>query len=242
MAQESQMKLQHKFAICIFSPLLLASIALGQQDYVSRYDVYTGFMYLSSPLINLGESGFHTQVGTNPSRWYSLGFDFSTGTGDTTLTTNMLKSSLQQEIGTQLAPFKAGGLLPAGYEPTVPMHSSSQTYATGPQFNYRHFRAVTLFAHPDLGAIHEAAIPHPNDEISKLLVAQLAPSGIKTDWTYFYGFGGGVDFNLIRHFGMRVTVDFVRDHLFSDLLNARNTVRFSVGPAFHLGKNVAASK
>jgi hypothetical protein len=75
--------------------------------------------------------------------------------GDTTLTTNMLKSSLQKEIAGQLAPLKTAGLLPANYEPVVPMHSQSQTYATGPQINYRHFRAVTLFVHPDLGAIHE---------------------------------------------------------------------------------------
>ena len=232
------MKTPHKFALCLFSPILLASVALGQQDYIGRYDVYSGYMYLSSPLIGLGESGFHTQIGTNPAKWYSLGFDFSAGVGDTALTPNMLKSSLQQEIGSELL---AAGI-PSSYKLILPMHSQSQTYATGPQINYRHFRAVTLFIHPDLGAIHENAIPHPTDPLTTMLVSQLAPSGTKTDWTYFYGVGGGVDFNIAKHFGMRVTVDFVRDHLFSDLLNARNTVRFSVGPAFHFGKNVAAQK
>ncbi len=236
------MKIPHKFAICVAFPLLMASIALGQEDYIGRYDVYTGYMYLRSPIINLGESGFHTQIGINPARWYSLGFDFSAGAGNTTLNVDMLKPSLQQEIGAQLAPLKTGGLIPAGYEPTVPLRSRSQTYAAGPQLNYRHFRAFTLFFHPDLGAIHEAAVPHPVDLISKGLVAQLAPSGTKTDWTYFYGFGGGADINLFRHFGVRLQADFVRDHLFSDLLNSRNTVRFSVGPAFHLGKNVAEPK
>jgi len=238
------MKTPHKLAICVLSSLLLSSIAFGQQDYIGRYDVYTGYMYLKSSLIDLGESGFHTQIGMNPAKWYSLGFDFSAGTGDTTLTTSMLKSSVQQQIAAQLAPLKAAGYLPANYEPVVPMHSRSQTYATGPQINYRHFRAVTLFVHPDLGAIHEAAVPHPNpaDPIAKALVANLAPSGTMTDWVYFYGVGGGIDFNVVHHFGLRVTVDFVRDHLFSDLLNARNTVRFSVGPAFHFGKNVAAQK
>lgn len=236
------MKTPLKLAICVLCPLLLASIALGQQDYIGRYDIYTGYMYLTSPLINLGESGFHTQVGTNPAKWYSLGFDFSTGTGDTVLTTNMLKSDIQQQIAAQLAPLKAAGMLPASYEPVVPMHSQSQTYATGPQLNYRRFRKVTLFVHPDLGAIHEAATAHPGDTISKALVAKLAPSGVKTDWVYFYGIGGGVDFNVTDHFGLKVHVDFVRDHLFSDLLNARNSVRFSVGPAFHFGKNIAAQK
>jgi hypothetical protein len=231
-----------KSAICVLSPLLLASIALGQQDYVGRYDVYGGYMYLNSPGLNLGESGFHTQVGTNPTRWYSLGFDFSTGTGDTTLTTNMLKSSIQQQIGAQLAPLKSAGLLPASYEPDVPEHSRTQTYATGPQFNYRHFRSVTLFIHPDVGAIHEDAIPHPGDPISTALVEQMAPSGIKQQWTWFYGFGGGMDFNVTRHVGLRVTADFVHDRLFADIVDTRNTVRFSVGPTFHMGKNMTAQK
>ncbi len=225
-----------RLACSVSFPLFLASIALAQQEYIGQYDLYAGYMYLSSPIIKLGESGFHTQLGLNPAKWYSLGFDFSEGTGATTLTSNMLKSSLQQEISSQLT---AAGL-PAGYAPTVPMHSSSQTYAMGPQINYRHFRKVTIFAHPDLGAIHETAIPHPAGVISILLVKQLAPSGTKEDWTPFYGFGGGVDLNVTRHIGLRLQADFVRDHLFSDLLNARNTVRFSVGPTFHMGKNVAS--
>src|SRR5580700_1215635 len=101
-----------KFAICASSPLWLASIALGQ-DYIGRYDIYTGYMYLSSPLLNLGESGFNTQIGMQPAKWYSLGFDFSAGTGDTALIPSMLKSSLQQQIAAQLAPLKTAGLLPA---------------------------------------------------------------------------------------------------------------------------------
>jgi len=124
----------------------------------------------------------------------------------------------------------------------VGMHSRSQTYATGPQMNYRHFRKVTLFIHPDLGAIHETALATPNDLISRAMVAQMAPGGTKTDWTYFYGVGGGVNFNVTRHVLLKVHVDFVRDHLFSDLLNSRNSVRFSIGPFFQFGKNVAAQK
>jgi hypothetical protein len=201
-------------------------------------------MDLTSPLISLGESGFHTQVGTNLTKWYSLGFDFSTGAGDTTLVPSMLKTSTQQAIVSQLG---AVGI-PASYPLAVPMHSSSQTYAMGPQLNYRHFRKVTLFIHPDLGAIHESATPHPNTSspseqvITTLLIAQLAPSGVKQDWVGFYGFGGGVDFNPTRHIGLKVHVDFVHDKLFPDLLNGRNSVRFSIGPAFHFGKNVAATK
>ena len=69
---------------------------------------------------------------------------------------------------------------------------------------------------------------------------QLAPSGQKTDNTVFYGVGGGGDYNFSKHVGVRVQADMVRDHLFNDLLqNARNTVRFSIGPAFNFGPNIA---
>jgi hypothetical protein len=234
------MKTSYRFAICVFSPLLLASIALGQQDYVGRYDVYTGYMYLNSPGLSLGENGFHTQIGMNPTKWYSMGFDFSAGAGDTSLTTGMMKSSVQQQISQQLAAF---GLTLAAVNP-VPEHSRSQTYATGPQFNYRHFKAITLFVHPDVGAIHETAIPNAAglNLIDQMLIAQLAPSGTKQEWTCFYGVGGGIDFNVTRHVSLKVHADFVHDHLFSDLVNARNSVRLSVGPVFHMGKNVAEQK
>jgi len=236
------MKTRHRLGIGTLTLLLLTSIAFGQQAYVGRYDIYTGFMYLDSPLINLGEAGFHTQIGLNPAKWYAMGFDFSTGTGDTALVPGMLKSSLQQQINGEINQLKAAGMLPANYSIAVPLHSRSETYALGPQLNYRHFAAVTLFVHPDLGAIHEAATPHPTDTLGNAFVAQYAPSGVKTDWTYFYGVGGGFDLNITRHYGVRMQVDFVHDHLFSDLLNGRNSVRFSIGPAVHFGSNVAEKK
>lgn len=233
------MRTPHQLALCL-SPLLLASIAWAQQDYIGRYDVYAGYMYLNSPGLSLAESGFHTQLGTNPAKWYSMGFDFSTGSGDTKLTTGMMKPSVQQQITQQLAPF---GLALSAVQP-VPEHSRTQTYAMGPQVNYRHFRHMTLSIHPSVGAIHEDATPNDAglDLIGKMLVEQLAPSGTKAQWIGFYGFGGAVDFNVTQHVGLRLTADFVHDNLFADLVNTRNTVRFSVGPTFHVGKNLAAQK
>jgi hypothetical protein len=105
---------------------------------------------------------------------------------------------------------------------------------------YRHFRNETLFLRPLFaGAIYEMATPKPGDPIAAAIVAQLAPSGQKTDTTWFLGAGGGIDFLFSRHFAMRTQVDVVHDHLFNDLLaNGRWTVRFSVGPAFNFGRNV----
>jgi hypothetical protein len=71
-------------------------------------------------------------------------------------------------------------------------------------------------------------------------VQQLAPKGKKTDWQGFYGFGGGFDILFNKHIGWRFQSDLVYDHLFNDLLkDGRFTVRFSVGPCFNFGKNIA---
>jgi hypothetical protein len=89
--------------------------------------------------------------------------------------------------------------------------------------------------------MYELATPHApsTDLIARSVVASLAPSGEKTNWVMFYGVGGGVDFNFSKHVGLRVQADLVRDHLFDDLLkDARNTVRFSIGPCFNFGHNI----
>jgi hypothetical protein len=125
----------------------------------------------------------------------------------------------------------------------VPSNSLTQTLAAGPQLEYRHFKKVTIFVRPSFGAIHEVATPQPTDPISKLIVSALAPSGNKKDWTVFYGFGGGADFAITKHIGLRVQADLVYDHLFSDILqDGRLTTRFSIGPCFNLGKNIAKKK
>ena len=221
--------------------VLVAPRAYGQQTYVTRYDLFAGYTFLDSPHVSLFENGFHFQIGVRPKTWYSLGFDYSISTGNLTLTPNLLTTSLQQTLGAELGALEAAGQIPPGYTLVVPSQSRTQTFAAGPQLAYRHYKKVTLFLRPDLGAIHELATPQPaaTDPIAQLIVKQLAPSGKKTDWTVFYGFGGGTDFLFTNHVGLRVQSDLVYDHLFSDLLkDGRFTVRFSVGPIFNFGKNI----
>jgi hypothetical protein len=221
--------------------LPLASVtAHGQQSYVSRYNIYTGYAFLDSPHVSLFENGSHFQFGVNPKTWLALGFDYSISSGNLTLTPGLLTPAWQQQLTGLLEQLAAAGQLPAGYTVAVPSHSLTQTFAGGPQLEYRHFKKVTLFLRPSVGAIHEVATPQPADAISKIIVAALAPTGKKTDSTLFYGFGGGVDFNVTKHIGLRVQADLVYDHLFSDILqDGRLTTRFSVGPNFNLGKNIA---
>jgi hypothetical protein len=60
------------------------------------------------------------------------------------------------------------------------------------------------------------------------------------DWQGFYGIGGGLDIGVTRHLGVRMQTDVVWDHLFDDILrNGRWTIRASIGPSFHFGKNIA---
>jgi hypothetical protein len=225
--------------LLILGPVLLALRAYGQQDYVGRFDLYNGFTWFDSPSANLQERGYHLQAGVNVRTWLAMGFDYSVVTGTLTLTPSLLKPALQNQIAALLAQLKAAGVIPPSYQLAVRTGSTTDTFAAGPQLEYRHFKAVTLFIRPSIGAIYESATPHPADPVATAIVAQLAPSGTKTDWEGFYGFGGGADVNLSKYISVRLQADFVHNSLFSDILNSsRNTVRLSLGPAFHFGHNI----
>ena len=225
--------------LAFIASLLVASQVSAQQDYVGKYDAYVGYAYFNSPKIDLVENGFHIQVGMNPKTWMAMGFDFSRASGDLTLAPDMLLTSLQQKLGAQLAQMAAAGMIPPNYSLSVKTGSVTETYALGPQLMIRRWKSITPFIRPSLGAIHETATPHPADPIAVGIVHQLSPSGEKQDWRPFYGVGWGFDINPSKHVGFRLQADFVHDYLFNDLLNSgRNTIRFSVGPTIHFGKNI----
>jgi hypothetical protein len=213
--------------------------ALGQQTYVSRYDVFAGYTFLDSPHVHLFENGLQLQVAVRPNIWCSLGFDYSVAGGNMTLLPTLLTPMWQIQLGGLLQQLAQAGQLPAGYNLTLRSNSTTQTFAAGRQLAYRHFSKVTLFLRPSVGAIYEDGTPQPADAIQKIVVGAVAPKGNKTDWTAFYGFGGGADFLISNHLGLRVQADLVYDHIFSDLLqDGRFTTRFSVGPCFNFGKNI----
>lgn len=217
--------------------LLVRAPAVAQQTYIGSFDVYGGFAYFESPKVNLAERGFQFQTGYRVRTWLTFGFDYGIATGHTDLTPNVLTSALQTQLGTQFAGLVAAGVIPPNYALVVPIDSTTQNFAAGPQFSYHGFKAVTLFIRPSIGAVHEVATAHATDPIVASVIAQLAPGGQKTDWTGFYGVGGGVDVNVTDHFAIRLQADFVHDHLFSDVLQSRNTIRFGVGPAWQFGGN-----
>lgn len=220
--------------------LLLPAQVFGAQDYVGQFDLYNGFAYFNSPDLNLSQRGYHLQAGYNPKTWLALGFDYSVVVGTLPLTADLLKPSLRSAIQAELTPLVLAGVIPPTYQLSVPTNSTTQTFAAGPQYEYRHFSRVTLFVRPSIGAIYEAATPHATDAVSTAIVHGLAPSGQKTQWTGFYGVGGGVEVNVTKHFALRMQADYVHNTLFTDILkSARNTTRLSIGPAFHFGKNIA---
>jgi hypothetical protein len=222
-------------------PSLLSRSVFAQQTDVRQYDIYNGFTYFETPDLNLAERGYNLQVGRNMKTWYALGFDYSVVNGHNSLTTSVLKTSLQQELNAEIEYLESIGELPPNYQLLVPTDAFSQTFALGPQLEYRHFKKVTLFVRPSIGAIRQRVTPHPTDAFSTAVVEELVPSGTKLDWQGFYGFGGGFDWYATHHFGLRMQSDLVYWHLFNDLLqNGDWTVRFSVGPTFRFGKNIAA--
>jgi hypothetical protein len=231
-------------AIALLLLIALAPASAQQKD-VRQFDSYVGYAFLDSPAISLFENGFQTQFGYRYRTWLSLGVDYSYSRGDLTVTPDLLPTALQQQLAAQLAGLAAAGLIPAGYQLRVPASSTTQSLAAGPQFAYRHFQKITLFARPSFGAIWETATPNPTDPIATLVLAGLKAQGLipssgkKQDVQGFYGFGYGVDFLFNKNFGWRVQGDLVWDHLFNDILrNGRWTTRFSTGPCFNFGRNI----
>ena len=217
--------------------------ARAQQDYVGRYDIYNGFAALVAPNVDLTTRGYHFQAGRNQKTWLALGFDYSVTTGHTSLTPNLLPPALQQQLAQQILALIQAGVIPPTYQVFVPVDSNTQTFAAGPNFNYRKFQRVTFFIRPSLGAVREAATPHPHDQVTAGIAQELVPSGKKTDWTGFYGFGGGYDLNATKHIAIRMQTDIVYFHVFNDLLkDGRWDFRWSIGPTFHFGGNIRPTK
>src|SRR5882757_573544 len=213
--------------------------ARAQQDYVGRYDIYNGFAALFAPNVDLTTRGYHFQAGRNQKTWLALGFDYSVTTGHTSLTPNLLPPALQQQLAQQILALIQAGVIPPTYQVFVPVDSNTQTFAAGPNFSYRKFQRVTFFIRPSLGAVRETATPRPHDMVTAAIAQELVPSGKKTDWTGFYGFGGGYDLNATKHIAIRMQTDIVYFHVFNDLLeDGRWDFRWSIGPTFHFGGNI----
>ena len=100
------------FLLLTLALLFASAPALGQQTYVSRYDLFAGYTFLDSPRVSLFENGFHFQVGVRPKTWCSLGFDYSISGGDLTLTPNLLTTAWQQQLGGLLQQLGASGATP----------------------------------------------------------------------------------------------------------------------------------
>ncbi len=221
-------------AVVILFVLLSALTCFAQQTEVTQFAAFGSYSYLSTPSLNLAQRGFDGDFGYNYNSWLTLGFDFSTFSGHSTLVPNDLNSATQAK----LAPFLP--LLPPGFVIAVPYNSSTQTYEGGPQFNYRHFKHVTLFARPALGALHANFSSTSGNPLLQEVVKTLLNGNLsKSDTVVFYGVGGGATWEINPHFGIRATVDYARYDFFSNVLNgSRNSVRFSVGTKFGFGKNI----
>lgn len=241
-----------RYLLCILM-LFVAFAAVAQQDYVARFDTFAGYSYLTTPNLSLNQNGVNFEGGVNVTRWLALGADYSFFNGSATLLPKQLVQSKQDQLNSVFTPpfafFPApipaelGAFFGANpnYSLKAPYDASTWTFAAGPQLNYRHFKAVTLFLRPDLGVLHEgvtAKVP-ASDLPATLAVASLLPGGKKSDDVVFYGVGGGFDLNVSKHVGIRTTVDYVHCFLFKSLLaESRNSIRISVGPTFRFGGNV----
>lgn len=233
------MRLSRIIILALFVCLITVA-AFPQQEYVGRFDVYGSYSFLTTPKLNLFERGFHSQVGYNWKRWVAIGGDFSVFDGHSSMFPHMLNGQKQAQLGGALAQLAQAGLVPPGYVVYMPYDVTTYTFTLGPQINIRNLKYVTFFIHPSIGGMHQDTRLNPKDPIQTLIATGLIGTSHKTsDTVPFFGVGGGFELNVHKHMSMRFTTDIVNTGLYSNMLNGRQTdYRFSVGPAFHFGKNV----
>lgn len=233
------MRLSRIIAILLLLVLSCAAV-FAQQEYVGRYDVYGGYSFLTTPKLNLFERGFHSQAGFNWKRWVAIGGDFSVFTGHSSIFPHMLNSAKQQQLGAVVTQLVLAGQIPPTYNLYMPYSVTTYTFTVGPQINFRQLKYVTFFVHPSIGGMHQETKLNPLDPVQTLIATGLVGTSHKTsDTVPFFGVGGGIDINVHKNMSIRLTTDFVNTGLYSDMLAGRqNDIRFSVGPAFHFGKNV----
>ena len=227
--------MRHSF-VCVLALFLLSTAltCFSQQTDIRQFSAFGAFSYLSTPSLNLTQRGFDGDFGVNVRSWLTLGGDFSYANGHSSLLPNDLNSATQAKLAAFLP------LLPPGFVLAVPYNSSTYTYEAGPQFNYRRLQHVTFFARPALGALHGNFTAKPNDPITSAIVGGLLNGKTSdSDTVVFYGFGGGITWEITPNFGLRVASDFVHFNYFSNILNGgRNSVRVVVGTKFSFGKNI----
>jgi len=205
-----------------------------KQEYVGQYDAYFGYAYLTTPNMNLAQRGWQGQFGYNWKRWAAIGFDTSYFGGNSSLTASQLNNATLAKLA-PILPY-----LPAGFNVWTPYHANTYTITGGPQFNYRGLKYFTLFVHPDIGAMYQSVTVQPPNPIMGQIVKNIVGSSMSTSqWTPFFGVGGGFDVNVSKHVGLRFQSDWVYTQLFDNLLkNPQYTWRMSASPTFRFGKNV----
>lgn len=229
---------------------------------VNRWDLFTGYSYLTSPTISLGQNGFNASFGMNVNRWLGLGVDFGYFGGSTNLGlgNTVLQGQIENILGSCTTPpcFPPQAVLPTLANVYAPTSVKTFTFAAGPQINVRRVKESTLFVRPGLGMIHKSANINVDSVNAQIKGFCSTPTGeffcasnegmailgtlggaLKnpnmTDTEVFYGVGGGIDININHRVGVRFTTDYVLCHLFSNLLPTQQNIRFSIGPTWRFG-------
>lgn len=221
------------FCVLAFLLVSTALTCFSQQTDIREYSVIPMFTYFSTPSLNLTTRGFNGDIARNVRPWLTLGFDFSTSSGDSTLIPSYLNAATQARLAHLLPPGVPASAV------AVPYGTSISTYQAGPQVNIRKLRKFTFGVRPALGVLHVKFQANPNPASAPLVAALMGGKLSASDNAVFYGFGGSVTWEATPHFGLRFAADLAHYNFFGDLLNGgRNTVRVSVGPKFSFGKNI----
>ena len=168
-------------------PLALAAASLpgfGQQTYVSRFDLFTGYTFLDSPAVSLERTAFTFRPGCGPYLVVArVRLQCFRGHADPEAGHAAARPATGTGRGTR-PDWRRPARSRPGTRLSVPAHSRTQTFAARPAVLLSPLQQVPL--HPSLGPRDPRyATPRAGNPIAAGVAAQLAPSGYKVDrWSF----------------------------------------------------------
>jgi len=225
------------------------------QQYVQKWDMYGGYTHLNiySPSVNMSQYGYNLSFGRNINNWLALGADFSNfrGTGAQTTSGIKLAAKIPPELLAGLPSSYQAAILGTSFN--VPLNAETTTFALGTQFQLRKTKWITPIFGPFLGAFHSKGvgkaklITAKDPAINTLLAPVLAgivgsvPQPTLDKWmtqdatVLGYGVRGGLDFNLSKPIGLRISTEYIRTPLFGE---RQNNLRAGFGLIYRFGGEI----
>jgi hypothetical protein len=143
--------------------------------------------------------------------------------------TNLLLDTAQVQRDMVLSRIIPQHLLPSNYQITTPETAFTETVAFGPRLLDQQHSWSSFYLRPMLGVSRDRILSNKSILFPKVFAAPLAPRGLITDWTGFFGLGGSAELNLSESLSLRGKIDVLYNDPSNDALSkGRWTYRYSI--------------